>query len=60
MEAAAEDVRVVISEELRYTGALWGMYMNRTCPVLPAELAPSPYSPGTFSDILTGGCGNGA
>lgn len=59
MEDAAEDVRVVIREELRYMGALWGMYMNRTCPVLPPELAPSPYTPSTFSDTLTGGCGNG-
>ncbi len=35
-------------------GALWRMYTDRVCPVLPSWLAPYPYSPATFSDTLIG------
>lgn len=59
LEEAEERVRLIVLEELRYMGVLWGMYMDRTCPVLPPELAPFPYNPGTFSDSLLGGCGGG-
>lgn len=46
--------RFLVQDELRYMGALWTMYEDRTCPVLPFWQAPYPYSPATFVDTLLG------
>ncbi|CAM9739383.1 unnamed protein product [Scytosiphon promiscuus] len=52
--ATPEDasLRILVQDELQYMGALWKMYEDRTCPVLPYWQAPYPYSPVTFSDTL--------